>query len=144
MAAVRRPSWFFLGIALAAVGLLIGLIGTSYGGFSPRGYVADHYARSTRDDIGRDAKAYTSSRPPSQVADELTGAWQPADRYVDGSGVYLRYTDDAVVIRPAGAGSLILVENLRTAYPRYLGVVGGYWGWSRGTTVRGGGPGAGK
>ena len=43
-------------------------------------------------------------------------------------------------------GSLILVEGLRTAYPRYYGIIGGYWGWGSGwgERVRGGGPGGGK
>jgi hypothetical protein len=64
---------------------------------------------------------------------------------VDGSGVYLQYADDAIVILPLAAGSLILVEKLATAYPRYHSVVGGYWGWrGGGAGVRGGGPGSGK
>ncbi len=136
--------WIGLGAALALVGVLVAGTGLFFGTFSPRGYVKDRYARSASHDIGRDAIAYTSSRPPSQVAKELTGAWRPADRYVDPSGYYLRYGDDSVVIRPLAAGSLILLERMTTAYPRYHGTVGSGWGWSRGSTVRGGGPGAGK
>jgi hypothetical protein len=136
--------WFLVGGALALVGVLVAGVGTAYGNFSPRGYVADNYSRSATDDIGDDALAYTSKKEPSQVADELTGAWAPADRFVDGSGVYLRYADDAVVILPLAVGSLILVEKLATAYPRYYSVVGGYWGWGRGASLRGGGPGEGK
>ena len=71
------------------------------------------------DDIGDDVVAYTSSGTPSEVAERISGAWEPADRYVDGSGVYLRYDEDAVVVLPAAIGSLILVERLTTAYPRY-------------------------
>jgi hypothetical protein len=136
--------WFLVGGALALVGLLIAGVGTAYGNFSPRGFVDNHYSRSAGDDIGDDARAYTSRQSPSQVAADITGAWEPADRYVDGSGVYLRSADDSVVILPLAVGSLILVEKLATAYPRYLPIVGGYWGWGRGASLRGGGPGAGK
>jgi uncharacterized protein DUF4247 len=136
--------WFVLGGVFALVGLLVAGVATAYGNFSPRSYVSGHYSRSVADDIDDDAVAYTSRRSPSQVADEITNAWQPADQYVDGSGVYLRYADDAVVILPLAVGSLILVEKLTSAYRRYYPIVGGYWGWGRGTTLRGGGPGAGK
>lgn len=136
--------WFLIAGALALVGLLVAGVATVYGNFSPRGYVADTYRRSATDDIGDDAVAYTSKKAPSAVANELTSAWEPADRYIDGSGVYLRYADDSVVILPLAVGSLILIEKLGTAYPRYYPVVGGYWGWGRGASIRGGGPGAGK
>jgi Domain of unknown function (DUF4247) len=136
--------WFLVGGAFALIGLLVAGVATAYGNFSPRGYVTDHYTRSPSDDIGGDAAAYTSRQSPSQVAADITNAWQPADQYVDGSGVYLRYADDAVVILPLAVGSLILVERLATAFPRYYPIVGGYWGWGRGASLRGGGPGAGK
>lgn len=136
--------WFVVGAALALVGLLVAGVGALSGSFTPRGFVADTFARSAADDIGDDAVAYTSSQDPSEVAERITDAWEPADRYVDGSGVYLRYDEDAVVVLPAAVGSLILVERLTTAYPRYHRTVGGYWGWGRGMSVRGGGPGAGK
>ncbi len=63
---------------------------------------------------------------------------------VDASGVYLRYADDAIVILPAAVGSLILVEKVDSAYRRHHSHVGNYWGWGRGTSLRGGGPGSGK
>lgn len=141
---MKHRRWFVLAAALTLVGLLVAGLATVYGNFSPRGYVADHYSRSTTDDIGDDALAYRSDKPPSAVAREIQDAWEPADQYVDGSGVYLRYADDAVVILPLAVGSLILVEKVATAYPRYHSVVGGFWGWGRGASVRGGGPGEGK
>ena len=136
--------WIVVGVAVAVVGALLAAFAIFYGNFSPRGYVQDHYTRASSRDIGSDALAYTSTRTPSEVAKDVTDAWQPADEYVDGTGVYLRYDDDSVVILPLAAGSLILLERMTTAYPRYHHVVGGGWGWGRGTTVRGGGPGAGK
>ncbi|WFE58934.1 DUF4247 domain-containing protein [Micromonospora sp. WMMD712] len=136
--------WFVVGAAVAVVGALLAAFAIFYGNFSPRGYVQDRYTRAASRDIGRDAVAYTSSKTPSQVAKEVTDAWQPADQYVDGSGVYLRYDDDSVVILPIAAGSVILLERMTTAYPRYHSTVGSHWGWGRGSTVRGGGPGAGK
>ncbi|MDG4816401.1 DUF4247 domain-containing protein [Micromonospora sp. WMMD956] len=136
--------WFVVGAAVAVVGALLAAFAIFYGNFSPRGYVQDRYNRAASRDIGRDAVAYTSSKTPSQVAKEVTDAWQPADQYVDGSGVYLRYDDDSVVILPIAAGSVILLERMTTAYPRYHSTVGSHWGWGRGSTVRGGGPGTGK
>ncbi|MFF0821741.1 MULTISPECIES: DUF4247 domain-containing protein [Micromonospora] len=136
--------WFVVGAAVAVVGALLAAFAIFYGNFSPRGYVQDRYNRAASRDIGGQAVAYTSTKTPSQVAKEVTDAWQPADQYVDGSGVYLRYDDDSVVILPIAAGSVILLERMTTAYPRYHSTVGSHWGWGRGSTVRGGGPGAGK
>ncbi|MEH0820634.1 MULTISPECIES: DUF4247 domain-containing protein [unclassified Micromonospora] len=136
--------WFVVGVAFAVIGALVAAFAIFYGNFSPRGYVEDRYTRATSRDIGGEAIAYTSDKTPSQVAQDVTEAWQPADQYVDGSGVYLRYDDDSVVILPIATGSVILLERLRTAYPRYHSTVGSHWGWGRGSTVRGGGPGSGK
>ncbi|WP_018221776.1 DUF4247 domain-containing protein [Salinispora pacifica] len=136
--------WFVVGTAFALLGVLVVAIAISYGSFSPRGFVEDRYQRAAAHDLDSAALAYSSTKQPSQVAQELTDAWQPADQYVDSTGVYLRYDDDSVVIRPVAAGSLILLERLTTAYPRYHSRVGGHWGWGRGNTVRGGGPGSGK
>ncbi|HEX5598260.1 MAG TPA: DUF4247 domain-containing protein [Micromonosporaceae bacterium] len=136
--------WFLIGGVFALIGALLLAFGLAYGNFSPRGYVESTFTRAPAHDIGHDAIAYTSGQAPSEVAAEITGAWRPADQYVDASGVYLRYNDDSVVILPAAAGSLILLERLTTAYPRYYSTVGNAWGWGRGNTVRGGGPGAGK
>jgi hypothetical protein len=141
---MRHRTWFVLAGALVLVGALVAGFATLYGNFSPRGYVADNYTRTASEDIEDDALAYTSKKTPSEVAQEISNAWEPADQYVDGSGVYMRYADDSVVILPLAVGSLILVERLTTAYPRYYSVVGGYWGWGRGHSVRGGGPGEGK
>jgi hypothetical protein len=136
--------WFLVGGIFALVGVLLAGFGLFYGNFSPRGYVADRYTRATGHDIGPDAVAYTSDQAPTLVARQITDTWQPADQYVDGSGVYLRYDDDSVVILPLAAGSVILLERLTTAYPRYYSRVGNAWAWGRGSTVRGGGPGSGK
>ncbi|MFG1778720.1 DUF4247 domain-containing protein [Micromonospora sp. NPDC049051] len=136
--------WFVVGVAFAVIGALVAAFAIFYGSFSARGFVEDRYTRAASRDIGGNAVAYTSPRSPSQVAKEVTDAWQPADQYVDGSGVYLRYDDDSVVILPIAAGSVILLEHMRTAYPRYHSTVGSHWGWGRGNTVRGGGPGSGK
>jgi hypothetical protein len=140
---VTPARWFIVAAALGLLGLFCGVAIFS-GTFSPRQYVDATYTREPARDIGTDAVAYTSQRVPSQVVGEITAAWEPADRYVDGSGVYLRYSDDAVVVLPLAAGSLILVEAVRTAYPRYYGILGSHWHTRDGSGFRGGGPGAGK
>lgn len=140
----KHRRWFIVGIALALVGVLVAGISIVGGNFSVRGYVADKFQRSRANDIDDDAMAYTSGKTPSAVAAQITKAWEPADEVVDASGVYLRYSNDSVVILPAAVGSLILVEDVRTARHRYSGHTGGYWGWGSGNGVRGGGPGSGK
>jgi hypothetical protein len=139
-----RPVWWVLAGIAACLALGIGAAGAFEGDWSARRYVAASFARYPSGDLGRNATAYTSPRVPSAVAQQITDRWEPADEYVDGTGVYLRYRTDTVVVRPRGTGSLILVEALRTAYPRYHGTVGNYWGWGRANGLRGGGPGAGK
>lgn len=141
---LRHQRWFVAGLAFAVIGALVLALVIGHGSFSPRGFVEDRYERAAAQDLGDEAMAYTSMKQPSQVAQEITDAWQPADQYIDSSGVYLRYGDDSVVILPVAAGSLILLERLTTAYPRYHSLVGRHWGWGRGNTVRGGGPGSGK
>ncbi|MFF5176907.1 DUF4247 domain-containing protein [Micromonospora sp. NPDC000316] len=136
--------WIVVGVATAVIGAIVAAFAIFSGNFSPRGYVKDNYQRAASRDIGRNAVAYTSRQPPSQVAKDITKAWKPADQYVDGSGVYLRYDDDSVVILPIATGSVILLEDMDTAHPRYHSTVGNHWGWGRGSTVRGGGPGSGK
>lgn len=141
---MKHRGWLIIGIAFGLIGAMIAGFGIFYGDFSARGYVESHYTRSRSNDIGRDAIAYTSRKQPSEVAADITKAWRPANNFVDGSGVYLRYDDDSVVIRPLATGSLILLERLATAYPRYHSTVGNAWGAGRGGSVRGGGPGSGK
>lgn len=141
---MKYRRWFIVGAAFTLIGVLVAGFAVFSGSFSPRGFVKDKYTRAASQDIGRQAIAYTSRKSPSAVSKEITKAWKPADQYVDGSGVYLRYDDDSVVILPTAAGSLILLEKMTTAYPRYHSTVGNSWAWGRGNTVRGGGPGAGK
>ena len=137
--------WYVLAAGLGAIGLLLGGFTACSGNFSPDAYVARHYTRAASQDLGGDARAYTSSKSPTRVADEITRQWTPAGRYADGTGVYLRSSNDSVVLKPSGAGTLILVEGLRTAYRRYSGVVGNGWiGRGDGNSGRGGGPGSGK
>ncbi|WP_432972784.1 DUF4247 domain-containing protein [Dactylosporangium sp. CA-233914] len=141
-----RRIWYLVAGCLGAVGLLIGGITVFSGSFSPRSYVSQHYQRAAVRDIGTEARAYTSTKSPTRVADEISRAWSPAGRYADGTGVYLRYSEDSIVLKPSGTGTLILVEALRTAYRRYSGTVGGS-GWvgrGDGISSRGGGPGSGK
>ncbi|MDG4771461.1 DUF4247 domain-containing protein [Solwaraspora sp. WMMD792] len=136
--------WIVGGVVLALVGVIVSCCGLAVGTFSARGYVERSYARSVVDDIGSDAEGYRSDLPPRQVAQQLTRAFSPADEYTVGDRYYLRYGDDSVVILPIAAGSLILLERMTTAYPRYRSVVGNSWNWQRGSTIRGGGPGTGK
>jgi hypothetical protein len=136
---------FIVAAVLGVVGFGASVFGIANSSFSPNSYVSSHYTRAARYDLGRDARAYTSARSPLLVSQQITKAWRPTYRYNDGSGYYLRYGDDSVVIRPQGAGSLILLEKMRTANARYFGVVGNTWHYTtRQNSSRGGGSGTGK
>src|SRR5206468_242726 len=78
------------------------------------------------------ALAFTSTQAPSLVAQQVRGAWKPANDYADATGVYLRYARDAVTIFPLATGSLIMVEESSRAYRRYYSTVGSSWGYTAG------------
>lgn len=140
---MKTRSWFILAAVLGGVGLLF--TGIFFLSGSPRGYVSGHYTRASAYDRGT-GRAYTSSSAPSIVAGAIAHSWRPAGRVVDGSGIYLRYSDDLIAIRPHGHGSLITVDGFRNGYHHYYSHVGGYWlpHGGPGELIRGGGPGAGK
>ena len=145
---MKPKFWFVLAGVAALLALVLAIVAIASTGSSVRSYVADHYTRAAHLDEPGNARnaAYTSPKRPSEVAQEITARWRPQSRYTDSTGIYLRYPDDAVVIRPYQSGSVIHVLDDDYAYRRYHSHVGGFWGWSspHGETFRGGGPGAGK
>ncbi|RCW40130.1 uncharacterized protein DUF4247 [Halopolyspora algeriensis] len=140
--------WFVIAAMAAALALIIALVSIFSTGTGPRSYVAKNYTRAAHLDIrgDDDNRAYTSRKAPSVVSREITSAWDPIAQRVEGSGVYLRYADDGVIIQPRRDGSVIHVMEIDEAYRHYHGVVAGFWGWSspRGEDFRGRGPGSGK
>ncbi|MFR9728525.1 DUF4247 domain-containing protein [Saccharopolyspora sp. MS10] len=137
-----------IGIVMV-IALVIAAVTLFAGGSNARGYVASNYQRATSLDIRGDRgnRAYTTPKPVPVVAEEITSRWRPQARTSDSSGVYLRYSDDAVIIQPRGTGSVVHVMDADRAYRHYHSHVGSVWGWNsstRGATFRGGGPGTGK
>ncbi|WP_243791295.1 DUF4247 domain-containing protein [Saccharopolyspora gloriosae] len=145
---MKRSFWFILAGIVVVLALIIALVAIFSGGSGPRGYASGHYQRASSLDIRGDSdnKAYTSPKPVPVVARDITSRWRPQAQQTDASGVYLRYSDDAVIIQPRGTGSVIHVMDVDRAYRHYHSHVGGAWGWigTRGDTFRGGGPGTGK
>ncbi|MGJ7908203.1 DUF4247 domain-containing protein [Actinopolyspora sp. H202] len=144
-----RPSGCFLfGGVTAVVALIVAIAMISSTGTGPRAYVAEHYTRAERLDKpdDEDNRAYTSDDSATDVVEDISLAWEPVSRYTDSSGVYLRYGEDAVMVRAREQGSVIHVMELDEAYEHYPHVVGGVWGWGgpHGQHFRGGGPGSGK
>ncbi len=141
----KKNRLFFIAAILAALGLILTLaVIFAPGGRNPADYVAQHYTRAAELDRNG-GRAYTSSRPPRTVSEEITDVWRPADYYADAVGIFLRYSNDVIVIFPRGAGSLIMIYDPDRAYRLYHSHIGSHWGWSSGVdSVRGGGPGAGK
>lgn len=135
--------WFVIAGVLTLIGGIMAVNLFAFSGMSPRGYVAQEYTRTGGDD---DRATYTSAHSPSRVAADIVDEWRPVSQYVDGSGIYLRYSDDAIVITPRTPGSQIEVMDDDRAYRAYYGFLGGAWGWSspHGESFRGRGPGSGK
>ncbi|MGH3434269.1 MAG: DUF4247 domain-containing protein [Thermocrispum sp.] len=144
-----RP-WHLLvpGGVLAVIGVVLAVNLFGISGTSPRAYVDNNYAVAPASLDRDDARSYVSPERPSEVAQDVVDSKRPVTQYADGTGVYLRYSDDAVVVQPRtdGAGSLILVMAARRAYRTFFPIVGGGWGWSspQGESFRGRGPGSGK
>ncbi len=131
-------------VLLGLVGLvaIVALAAPAFG--SPREFVQDRYRLEEREG---DSARFSSPRPPSAVAEEITDRWEPHQRHNDPTGYYLRYADDVIAVTPAaGGGSTIWVDDEDRGYARWYGRVGGWWGTYSGPAegTRGGGPGAGK
>lgn len=144
---MRKPTALFAVGGLLGVICLVSVIGLFSSGFSPASYVASKYQRATGIQTAADSRAFMSTDKPSMVAATIVDRWKPVSQYADGSGVYLRYPGDAIIIQPARTGSRIRVMDVDRAYRAYYGYVGGAgWGWTstHGESFRGRGPGAGK
>lgn len=145
---MKPKFWFVLAGIGAVLALIIGLLVVFSHGSGPRGYVADKYQRAAHLDLSGDShnRAYTSTQAPAAVVAAITAKFRPAARHADGSGSYLRYSDDAVVVQPNDRGAVIHVLDVEDAYRRYHSHIGGFWGYTgtHGETFRGRGPGTGK
>ena len=147
------------GRAIAYVLVLL-LLAACGGGDQLRDYVAQNYDVVSADGDNLEAR---SAESVDTVASDLTGRFEPRDRYDEGgAGTFFRHDDDFVAVRPDPAGgTLISVDSDETGSTRwvpFLGPIflpGGRFGGPRlggggarnggtGETNRGGGPGAGK
>jgi len=133
-----------IGGVIAVIALLLLVGGLSSCGSSVKGYVRDHYDRAgTRNG----AELYRSGDRVDEVVKDITGAWKPADRITDPGGVFLRYSDTFLAVRPrTGGGTDIEVDDPERGYAHWYPFVGGWFGTysGRGEGFRGGGPGSGK
>ncbi|SDJ37925.1 protein of unknown function [Actinokineospora alba] len=136
--------WFWMAGILGAIAGVIAIAMLARG-TTVRDYVDNTYTRAANLDRGEEI-AFTSPQAPTLVAANIVGKWKPVSQYADASGVYLRYNDDMVLVRPQGKGSVIRVDDVERAYRTYHSSVGGNWGWTsgHGESFRGRGPGAGK
>ena len=143
-----KPKWWFV-IAglLLVIALIVSLNLFVFSGTSAAGYVDKKFERvQTEQQHGNRTRSYRSDKAPTEVAAQIVDKWEPQSQHADGSGIYLRYPGDAIVIQPKHSGSLILVMKPRRAYGVFFGHIGGVWGWTspHGDSFRGRGPGAGK
>ncbi|MCE7004801.1 DUF4247 domain-containing protein [Kibdelosporangium philippinense] len=140
---MKYPLWFVVGGILAVICLIVAgnlmVSGPTVATFIEREFEKDV---SPDDDIA----AYKSQYVPTSVSARIARTWTPLSQTADSSGIYLRYSRDAVVIRPIPTGSSIHVLEVERAHRTYSGHTGGSWGWTStyGSDFRGRGPGAGK
>lgn len=126
-----------------AVAALVGLV-TLLGGGSPRDWLLKTYRQESYDPA-TGSRVLLSDRSVSGTAQEIRSHWKPAQQVIDPSGVFLRYHDMVVAVRPRPGGSFVHVDDERHGYARWYSYVGGDWGvGSPVSGVRGGGPGSGK
>jgi hypothetical protein len=131
-------------VLVAVIALIVLVTTLSSCGSSVDGYVDEHYTRAGE---RNGAKHYTSGDRIEKVVADITDAWKPADRLSDPGGVFLRYADSMVAVRPAAyGGSEIDVDDPERAYAHWYPYVGGWFGNYSGPaeSFRGGGPGSGK
>lgn len=140
---MKTRTWIIFAVVLGLVGTLFTCLFFFSG--SPGGFVRSHYTRAQQYDSGRE-RAYTSDKSPTEVVHEITDNWAPAGKVTDGSGVYLRYSDDMIAVRPKENLTLITLSDFRYGYHHYYGHVFGFWVpiGGMGERFRGRGPGAGK
>ena len=146
------------GRAIAYVLVLL-LLAACGGGDQLRDYVAANYDVVSADGDNLEAR---SSEPVDSVTADLTGRFEPRDRYDEDAGTFFRHDEDFVAVRPdPGGGTLISVDSDETGSTRWVPFIGpiflpgGRFGGPRlsgggarnggaAETNRGGGPGAGK
>jgi hypothetical protein len=132
-------------LVVAALAVTLGAVtGCGSDSDSPGDFVRDEYSRAASLDLDGGAQAYTSKDSVSTVEDAITDDWRPIERHSDDSGVYLRFGDDVVTIQSNGSGSVVRVEDIATACPRYRTEKGLNWTCNRSSDSRDGGPGEGK
>lgn len=143
-----KPKWWFaLAAVLTAIAVIVAVNLFVFSGTSAASYVDNEFERvQTSQYDNKDVRTYRSDKKPTEVAALIVDKWQPQSQYADGSGIYLRYPDDAIVIKPKQSGSQILVMDDERAYGLFYAHIGGIWGWTstHGGSFRGRGPGAGK
>lgn len=138
---MRHGRW----LVAAALAVTLGTVtGCGSDSDSPGDFVRDKYSRAASLDLDGGARAYTSKDSVSKVEDAITEDWRSIERHSDDSGVYLRFGNDVVTVQRNGSGSVIRVEDVATACPRYRAEKGINWTCDRSSDSRDGGPGEGK
>lgn len=140
----KSTTTLVVGAVVALIALVVLVTSLSSCGSSPRSYVRDHYTAAGK---RNGTEVYRSRDRTEKVVKDITNAWKPADRLTDAGGVFLRYRDELVAVRPrTGGGSEISVEDPERGYAHWYPYVGGWFGTYSGRAegFRGGGPGTGK
>jgi hypothetical protein len=139
---MRYRQWFVVAALAGALGLALGGCGSDAD--SPGDFVRGEYKRAASMDLDGGSRAYTSKDSVSAVERAITKDWRPIERHAATGSVYLRFGNDVVSVQPNGSGSVIRVEDIATACPRYKTQLGINWTCNRSGDDRGGGPGEGK
>ncbi|WP_280422367.1 DUF4247 domain-containing protein [Nocardia carnea] len=141
---MSRKSWVIAAVCAILSIALSGCGSDDDDGPGARSYIGSHYTRAAKLDEANNGMAYTATKQPGAVADEITKAARPLDRRSSGPMTFLQYRDDIIAISPNGTGAKVLVDDYRNGHRRHHTYVSAF-GWpSDNSSFRGGGSGEGK
>ncbi|MFC7220329.1 DUF4247 domain-containing protein [Streptomyces polyrhachis] len=133
-----KSSRLIRGAVAAVLGtLLLTACSGGDGNAAPRGWISDTYDASGAGWTDPDSR-------PQEVADAIHGHSGSLDRTTGDGMHFLRYADDMVTVSPRAGGSLVEIEDYRSAYNRHRRHVYGVMPDPDSEEFRGGGPGEGK
>ncbi|ONM50067.1 DUF4247 domain-containing protein [Nocardia donostiensis] len=143
----RRFIWVAVAVGTVVAAVIAAIVIFTRSGYDePDDFIADTYTRAPSLDQPNNGRAYTATRVPKAVADEITAAVAALDRRTTGNLIYLQYREHIIAISPHSGGTKILVDDYRTGHRRHRHHTSAF-GWAAGSPgddFRGGGSSDGK
>jgi len=141
----KKIIWFVVIIAVVG-GIVAACAISASANQSPDAFIERTYTRAPSLDEDQ-IDAFTSSKTPEAVANEIAAQSKPVDRRTGSDGsIWFQYSDDIVAMFPYNGGTKIMADDYDRVHRHYYAFVGGWWsssppggGWGRGGGSGGGG-----